>query len=97
MKSYNLNSVRIPVGYWYFHELSNYTTAPYLLPEESIFDAFNPITKIIRYAFNADLQVILDLHGGQCTCCTIMMPLKLLLQHLVDKTGSTIVVVQVIL
>lgn len=37
MKKFELNSIRLPVGYWYFEEISGYTSAPYLMPKESIF------------------------------------------------------------
>jgi aryl-phospho-beta-D-glucosidase BglC (GH1 family) len=37
MKIFELNTVRLPVGYWYFEEISGYTSAPYLIPKESIF------------------------------------------------------------
>jgi glucan 1,3-beta-glucosidase len=37
MKKFELNTVRLPVGYWYFEEISGYTSAPFLMPKESIF------------------------------------------------------------
>ncbi len=37
MKKSELNSIRLPVGYWYFEEISGYTSQPYLMPKESIF------------------------------------------------------------
>eukprot|EP00607_Mallomonas_marina_P009957 CAMPEP_0182420846 /NCGR_PEP_ID=MMETSP1167-20130531/5926_1 /TAXON_ID=2988 /ORGANISM="Mallomonas Sp, Strain CCMP3275" /LENGTH=496 /DNA_ID=CAMNT_0024597343 /DNA_START=60 /DNA_END=1551 /DNA_ORIENTATION=+ len=64
MKEYNLNTVRVPVGYWYFSELSGFPTGPFILPNVSILSPTHPITKVIRMADNAGLQVILDLHGA---------------------------------
>lgn len=57
-----LNSIRLPVGHWYFTEISHVPSEPYLLPSESIFKETHPITRIIRFAKEAGLYVILDLH-----------------------------------
>jgi glucan 1,3-beta-glucosidase len=62
MRKAGLNSIRLPVGHWYFTELSHVPVEPYILPSESIFDEFHPITSIIRFAKEAGLYVILDLH-----------------------------------
>ena len=62
MKKLGLNSVRFPVGHWYFTELSGFPNHPYVIPEQSILAEDHPITKIIRYAKNAGLYVIFDLH-----------------------------------
>lgn len=62
MRSLGLNSIRLPVGHWYYYELSLFPHAPYTVPAQSILDPNHPITNIIRYAKNANLQVILDLH-----------------------------------
>ena len=37
MKKNNLNAIRLPVGYWYFEEISGFTAYPYLKPVESIY------------------------------------------------------------
>jgi hypothetical protein len=38
MKRNKLNTIRLPLGYWYFEELSGFPAYPYLLPRESILD-----------------------------------------------------------
>ena len=62
MKNAGLNTVRVPVGHWYFSEISGFYDGPYIRPHISIYDMNHPITKIISYANNANLYVILDLH-----------------------------------
>lgn len=37
MKKLNLNSIRLPVGFWYFEEISGFSAYPYLKPIESIY------------------------------------------------------------
>jgi hypothetical protein len=37
MKSINLNTIRLPVGYWYFEEISGFVAYPYIKPVESIY------------------------------------------------------------
>jgi aryl-phospho-beta-D-glucosidase BglC (GH1 family) len=37
MKESGLNAIRLPVGYWYFEEISGYSSKPYINPVESIF------------------------------------------------------------
>lgn len=64
MKAFKLNTIRLPVGYWYFEEISKYPAGDYIMPHESIYSEDHPITKVIRYAKNAGLQIILDLHGA---------------------------------
>lgn len=61
---FGLNTIRLPVGYWYFAEKAGLDPSPYLVPDEDIYDAQHPITKVIRWAKDAGLQVILDLHGA---------------------------------
>ena len=63
IKNSGINTVRLPVGFWYFAEISNVSSI-YLIPRESIYDINHPITKYISYANNANLYVILDLHGA---------------------------------
>lgn len=62
MKKAGLNTVRIPVGHWYFSEISGFYDGPYIRPNISIYANNHPITRIINYAKNANLYVILDLH-----------------------------------
>lgn len=62
MKELGLNAIRFPVGHWYFTELSGFPSDPYLIPSQSILDVDHPITKIISYAKNAGISVIIDLH-----------------------------------
>jgi hypothetical protein len=62
MAAAGLNSVRIPVGFWYFEELSGLAPlapTPYIKPSVSIRDASHPITRIIALAKASGLQVIL--------------------------------------
>lgn len=61
---FGLNTIRLPVGYWYFAEKAGLDPSPYLVPDEDIYDAHHPITNVIRWAKEAGLQVILDLHGA---------------------------------
>ena len=61
MKTYGLNSVRIPIGYWYFSELSRVAAESHILPDESILDAHHPLTRVIGYAKQSGLMVILTL------------------------------------
>ena len=62
MKALGLNTVRFPVGHWYFEELSGFPAHPYIIPAQSILDKDHPITKILFYAKNAGIHVIIDLH-----------------------------------
>eukprot|EP00457_Paulinella_chromatophora_P003750 gb/GEZN01003758.1/.p1 GENE.gb/GEZN01003758.1/~~gb/GEZN01003758.1/.p1 ORF type:complete len:598 (-),score=96.03 gb/GEZN01003758.1/:275-2068(-) len=61
MKELGLNSIRLTVGYWYFSAISKVPSHPYILPEAKLTDVGHPITKIISYAQDAGLQVILHL------------------------------------
>lgn len=61
---FGLNTIRLPVGYWYFAEKAGLDPSPYLIPDEDIYDEHHPITNVIRWAKEAGLQVILDLHGA---------------------------------
>jgi len=64
MKNAGLNSIRLPVGWWYFADAANVNGSPYTVPQQAINDLTHPITKIIEYANNNGLLVILDLHGA---------------------------------
>ena len=64
MKAVGLNSVRIPVGFWYFEELTKGKVSSfYLKPTQSISASDHPLTNIIRMAKTAGLYVILDLEA----------------------------------
>ena len=64
MKSTGLNSVRIPVGFWYFEELTKGKVSSfYMKPLKSISASDHPLTNIIRMAKTAGLYVILDLEA----------------------------------
>jgi aryl-phospho-beta-D-glucosidase BglC (GH1 family) len=57
MKKVGLNSVRMPVGWWFFAEHAGINGAPYVLPDEDLFDEQHPITQAIKWANDAGLQV----------------------------------------
>ena len=63
-----INTIRLPVGYWYFSEYASVDPTPYILPDEDLYDPNHPITNVIRWASEAGLKTILDLHGGECVC-----------------------------
>lgn len=50
MKESGLNSVRLPVGWWYFAEKSAISRGPYIVPDEDLYDRHHPITDVIRWA-----------------------------------------------
>lgn len=54
MKSYGLNMVRLPIGYWAFQKLDN---DPYVMGAQKYLD------KALGWAKNNDLKVWIDLHG----------------------------------
>ncbi|CAM9723368.1 unnamed protein product, partial [Ectocarpus fasciculatus] len=64
MKEVGLNSIRLPVGWWYFAAKTAMSAAPYIVPDEDLYDAHHPITDVVRWAKDAGLYVILDLHGA---------------------------------
>ncbi|CAN0074129.1 unnamed protein product, partial [Laminaria digitata] len=64
MKESGLNSVRLPVGWWYFAAKSAISREPYSVPDEDLYEKHHPITDVIRWAKDAGLYVILDLHGA---------------------------------
>jgi len=64
MSAAGLNSVRLPVGWWYFAPASNLIYSPYTIPSQDITDLLHPITKVIQMARLNNLVVILDLHGS---------------------------------
>jgi glucan 1,3-beta-glucosidase len=64
MAEMGLNSIRLPVGWWYFAEDAGLNKEPYLVPTQKISDPNHPITKIIEYANEAKLMVTIDLHGA---------------------------------
>jgi glucan 1,3-beta-glucosidase len=64
MSRAGLNSVRLPVGWWYFAASANISPFPYTLPAQAITDPTHPITRVIQFANTNNLVVILDLHGS---------------------------------
>jgi len=57
MKSYGLNAIRVPVGWWYFADMAQIVKAPYTVPSEALTDMNHPITKFISMANTAGLMV----------------------------------------
>jgi len=64
MKMHGLNTIRLPVGWWYFAVDAGVDGTPYTVPKQGIRDLTHPITKFIQMANNSGLAVILDLHGA---------------------------------
>jgi len=64
MQQYGLNSVRVPVGWWYWGKVAGVPFDPYTVPKQEISDPTHPITKLIKMAHDANLAVVLDLHGA---------------------------------
>jgi len=64
MKQNGLNSIRLPVGWWYWASDAGVDGTPYTVPKQGIRDMAHPITRFIEMAKNASLSVILDLHGA---------------------------------
>eukprot|EP01064_Diplonema_japonicum_P027115 TRINITY_DN388_c5_g1_i1.p1 TRINITY_DN388_c5_g1~~TRINITY_DN388_c5_g1_i1.p1 ORF type:complete len:636 (+),score=137.71 TRINITY_DN388_c5_g1_i1:65-1972(+) len=62
-----LNTVRLPVGWWYFAAQGGISHGEYIVPAQNITDPAHPITKIIKMAQKAGLKLILDLHGAPCS------------------------------
>ena len=50
MKESGLNSVRLPVGWWYFAAKSAISREPYSVPDEDLYEKHHPITDVIRWA-----------------------------------------------
>lgn len=50
MKESGLNSVRLPVGWWYFAAKSAIERGPYIVPDEDLYEKHHPITDVIRWA-----------------------------------------------
>lgn len=55
---YNLNTIRLPVGWWYFAKLAGLDASPYVVPDEDILDSDHPITNVLRWANEAGLHII---------------------------------------
>jgi hypothetical protein len=55
---YNLNTIRLPVGYWYFAKKAGLDPSPYIVPDEDLYDSDHPITNVIRWANQAGLAII---------------------------------------
>jgi len=65
MKKHGLNSVRLPVGWWYWAKEAGIEYAPYLIPDADIMtNMSHPITKFIGNAKQAGITVMVDLHGA---------------------------------
>lgn len=64
MTTYGLNSIRLPVGWWYFAEAAGLDAAPYIVPDQKITDMDHPIVKILQYAMTNQIMVTVDLHGA---------------------------------
>jgi len=63
MKAAGLNSVRLPVGWWYYAAAAQVPNEVYTVPKQLITDPAHPITNVIKWAQAAGLVVLLDLHG----------------------------------
>ena len=64
MASYGLNSIRLPVGWWYFAKAANLDSSPYVVPTQDISSPTHPITALIMMAAKHNLMVTIDLHGA---------------------------------
>jgi len=64
MAKAGLNSIRLPVGWWFFADMIGLDHAPYNVPKQDIKDLTHPITQFIRMAKANNLYVMLDLHGA---------------------------------
>eukprot|EP01124_Arcella_intermedia_P008937 TRINITY_DN15744_c0_g1_i1.p1 TRINITY_DN15744_c0_g1~~TRINITY_DN15744_c0_g1_i1.p1 ORF type:complete len:581 (-),score=86.44 TRINITY_DN15744_c0_g1_i1:36-1778(-) len=64
IRSAGLNAVRLPVGWWYWADMAQVDRTPYVVPPNPLTDLNHPITQIIKYAYNNNLLVLLDLHGA---------------------------------
>lgn len=50
MKEAGLNSIRLPVGWWFFAAKTAMSPDPYIVPDEGLYDEHHPITDVIRWA-----------------------------------------------
>jgi|EP01049_Picozoa_sp_SAG25_P008265 hypothetical protein len=64
MAGMGINSIRLPIGWWYFAADAGLSPAPYLVPTQKTTDDDHPITAIIKMAAAAKVMVIIDLHGA---------------------------------
>eukprot|EP01059_Diplonema_ambulator_P031155 TRINITY_DN5655_c0_g1_i1.p1 TRINITY_DN5655_c0_g1~~TRINITY_DN5655_c0_g1_i1.p1 ORF type:complete len:635 (+),score=234.61 TRINITY_DN5655_c0_g1_i1:651-2555(+) len=62
-----LNTVRLPVGWWYFADQAGISPGDYIVPDQKLTDPTHPITAVIKMAQKAGLKLILDLHGAPCS------------------------------
>eukprot|EP01041_Mallomonas_annulata_P003981 gene3981-7933_t len=62
MQLYGINTIRLPIGYWYFEEISCVPSGKHVIPLQSLFSDNHPIATIVSYAQKSNLNVILDLH-----------------------------------
>jgi glucan 1,3-beta-glucosidase len=63
MKANGLNSIRLPVGWWYWAKAAGVPNEVYTVPTQEITDPKHPISALIKMANDAGLVVLLDLHG----------------------------------
>jgi len=61
---FGLNSIRLPVGWWYFAKDASLDPVPYIVPSQEVQSLDHPITKVIQMAMKANLAVTIDLHGA---------------------------------
>jgi glucan 1,3-beta-glucosidase len=64
MAQWGINSIRLPVGWWYFAPRAGVSPSPYVIPQEDINNLNHPITKFIINAHKYKLPILLDLHGA---------------------------------
>jgi len=63
MKAAGLNSIRLPVGWWYYDKDAGVQNSVYTVPTQALSAKDHPITAVIQMAKDAGLVVLLDLHG----------------------------------
>jgi len=63
MKKFGLNSVRLPVGWWYWANDAGISHNPYIIPDADINNLSHPITNVIKWAQQQGITVLIDLHG----------------------------------
>eukprot|EP01063_Lacrimia_lanifica_P032305 TRINITY_DN54_c1_g2_i1.p1 TRINITY_DN54_c1_g2~~TRINITY_DN54_c1_g2_i1.p1 ORF type:complete len:637 (+),score=265.34 TRINITY_DN54_c1_g2_i1:93-2003(+) len=62
-----LNTVRLPLGWWYFAEGAGIKENPYVVPDQNITDPKHPINAVLQMIHKAGLKVVIDLHGAPCS------------------------------
>jgi len=90
MKAMGLNSIRLPVGWWYWAKDAGIDYMPYTVPQQETTDPQHPITKFIKMAHDEGLVVMLDLHGApgsQMVLITLEIDLMIQSQQDGDTNG----------